>query len=333
MMQSFSITESSGIAHARRAVAALAGTIGFSAEDTGRASLVATEICSNIVKHGGGGELLAHVIKDNGSRAVELIALDKGPGMADVDKCLRDGFSTGGSPGTGLGAIGRLSQVFDLYSQPGKGTAVMTQLWQQSRPASRPKLEFGSIVVPKRGESECGDAWCYAERSGGPLVLAVDGLGHGLGAAQVAKAACEVFETANKDHGPKALLQEIHTGLRPTRGAAVALLDIDWSRKELLSASVGNLVVAIATEAGAKRVPSYSGIVGHATPTMRELPYPIEPASVVITHSDGLSAGWQLERYPGLLRHHAAVIAGVLYRDYARGRDDCMVVVVKQAVR
>lgn len=332
-MHSFSITESSAIAHARRAVAALAGTIGFSEEDAGRASLVATEICGNIVKHGGGGELLAHAIQQNGSQVLELIGLDKGPGMVDVDKCLRDGFSTGSSPGTGLGALGRLSQLFDLYSQPDKGTAVVTQLWPPSHPPHRSRLELGSIVVPKPGESECGDAFCYAERSGGALLLGVDGLGHGLGAAQVATAACEVFESANKDLGPKALLQQIHTALRPTRGAAVALLDIDWDRKELLTAGIGNLVVAIATETTTKRVPSCNGIVGHATPTIRELPYPIEPGSAVITHSDGLSASWQIERYPGLLRHHAAVIAGVLYRDCTRGRDDSMVVVVKQAVR
>jgi anti-sigma regulatory factor (Ser/Thr protein kinase) len=333
MMQSFSIAEPSAIAHARRAVAALAGTIGFSAEDSGRASLVTTEICTNIVKHAGGGELLAHAIEENGSQAIELLGLDKGPGMTDVEKCLRDGFSTGGSPGTGLGAIGRLSQVFDLYSQPARGTVVLSRLWPQASPPPRAKLELGSIVVAKPGESECGDAWCYAERSGGALVLAVDGLGHGLGAAQVATAACDVFQTADKDHSPRALLQQIHTALRPTRGAAVALLDIDWSRKELLAAAIGNLIVAIATEAGTKRVPSYNGIVGHATPTLRELSYPIETSSVVITHSDGLSASWQLERYPGLLRHHAAVIAGALYRDCRRGRDDSMVVVVKQALQ
>jgi anti-sigma regulatory factor (Ser/Thr protein kinase) len=332
-MHSFTITDSSSVAHARRAVNTLAGTIGFSPEDAGRASLVVTEMCGNIVKHGGGGELIAQILKENDALALELLGLDKGPGMADVQKCLRDGFSTGGSPGTGLGAIGRLSQMFDLYSQPDKGTAVVAQLRPQSRPARRAKLEIGSIVIPKPGESECGDAWCYAERSGGALVLGVDGLGHGLGAAQVAKVACEVFETANKDHGPKALLQQIHSALRPTRGAAAALLDIDWSRSELLAAGVGNLIVAIATDGVAKRVPSYNGIVGHATPTLRELPYPIEPRSVVIMHSDGLSGSWQLERYPGLLSHHAVVIAGVLYRDCTRGRDDAMVVVVKQALK
>jgi anti-sigma regulatory factor (Ser/Thr protein kinase) len=332
-MHSFTITDSSGIAHARRAVSTLAATIGFSPVDAGRASLVVTEMCGNIVKHGGGGELIAQALKEDDAPALELIGLDKGPGMADVEKCLRDGFSTGSSPGTGLGAIGRQSQLFDLYSQPGKGTVVLSQLRPHSLSTRRSKLELGSIVVPKSGESECGDAWCYAERNGGALVLGVDGLGHGLGAAQVAKAACAEFEAAHKDHGPKVLLQQIHTALRPTRGAAVALLDIDWNRNELLAASIGNLVVAIATDAGSKRVPSYNGIVGHATPTVRELPYPIEPHSIVIMHSDGLTASWQLERYPGLLRHHAAVIAGVLYRDCTRRRDDSMVVVVKQALK
>src|SRR5262249_31236371 len=149
---------------------------------------------------------------------IGLIGLDKGPGIPDLAKCLRDGFSTGGSPGTGLGAIGRMSQLFDVYSQPGRGTAVVAQLWPRGRAPRGENMEMGAIVIAKSGEVECGDTWCYVERAGGALVMGVDGLGHGLGAAQAAKIACDVFMT-EKTRGPGAVLERVHTALRTTRGA------------------------------------------------------------------------------------------------------------------
>ena len=330
-MQSLIVTESSQIAQARRAVAALAVRQGFDEEDAGRAALVATEICSNLVKHGNSGELIAQPLERGDSRGVGLIGLDKGPGIDDLAKCLRDGYSTGGSPGTGLGAIRRMSQLFDLYSQPGKGTAVVAQLWSDGRSPPAHPIEIGAIVVPKPNEVECGDTWCYVERAGGVLVMGVDGLGHGLGASQAASMACNVFMT-EKTRAPAAVLERIHANLRTTRGAAAIVMEIDWDRRQLLSAGVGNLVAAIIEGSTAKRIPSYNGIVGHAKPRIRELSYPITPTAAIVFHSDGLTAAWQPERYPGLMQHPCATIAGVLYRDCKRGRDDSMVVALRRTI-
>lgn len=330
-MQSLIVTESTEIAQARRAVAALAGRQGFNEEDAGRAALVATEICTNMVKHADGGELIAQPLERAESRGLGLIGLDKGPGIADLAKCLHDGFSTGGSPGTGLGAINRMSQLFDVYSQPGHGTAILAELWPDGRAPRGVALETGAIVVPKPGEFECGDTWCYVERAGGALVMGVDGLGHGLGAAQAASMACEVFMT-EKTRAPGAVLERIHTNLRATRGAAAIVIEIDWDNGRLLAAGIGNVIAAIVQNNSAKRIPSYNGIVGHATPRIRELSYPIAPTAAIVFHSDGLTAAWQPERYPGLMQHPCATIAGVLYRDCKRGRDDSMVVALRRAM-
>ena len=330
-MQSLLVTESSQIAQARRAVASLAARQGFDEEDAGRAALVAMEICSNLVKHGGGGELIAQPLERDERRGVGLMGLDKGPGIADLAKCLRDGFSTGGSPGTGLGAIRRLSQVFDVYSQPGQGTMVLAQLWPDGRAPGPPHMECGAIVIPKPNEVECGDRWCYVERAGGALVMGVDGLGHGLAASQAAKIACDVFMT-EKTRAPAAVLERIHMALRMTRGAAAIVLEINWDQRQLLAAGIGNLVAAIVDGTTTKRIPSYNGIVGHATPRIRELSYPISTAATVIFHSDGLTTAWQPERYPGLMQHPCATIAGLLYRDCKRGRDDSLVVALRRAM-
>jgi anti-sigma regulatory factor (Ser/Thr protein kinase) len=328
-VQSLLVTESSQIAQARRAVAGLAARQGFDEEDAGRAALVATEICSNLVKHGHGGELIAQPLERSDRRGVGLIGLDKGPGIDDLAKCLRDGYSTGGSPGTGLGAIRRMSQLFDIYSQPGHGTAVVVQLWPGGRPPPANPIEIGAIVVPKPNEVECGDSWCYVERAGGALVMGVDGLGHGLGASQAATLACTVFMT-EKTRAPAAVLERIHANLRTTRGAAAIVMEIDWDRRQLLAAGIGNLVAAIIENGTAKRIPSFNGIVGHATPRIRELSYPISAAATVVFHSDGLTASWQPERYPGLMQHPCTTIAGVLYRDCKRGRDDSLMVALRR---
>jgi anti-sigma regulatory factor (Ser/Thr protein kinase) len=212
-MQQFSIGDVSEVAPARRGVSAFASGLGFNAEDAGRAALVATEIGTNLVKHGGGGELIVKQINGGTRRGLELLGLDKGSGMADLSTCLRDGYSTTGSPGTGLGAMERLSQRFEVFSRAGLGTAVLAQLWPDSRQPSPQRLEIGALMIPKPGETFCGDAWCYTERVEGVLVLGVDGLGHGMAASQAANEACRIFET--EKHRPAIrIMQSMHEALR-----------------------------------------------------------------------------------------------------------------------
>jgi hypothetical protein len=74
---------------------------------------------------------------------------------------------------------------------------------------------------------------------------------------------------------------------------------------------------------------SHNGTVGHGLHKVQEFTYPAGPDAVLILHSDGIASHWDPAAYPGLLAHHPALIAGVLYRDHARGRDDASVVVVK----
>lgn len=328
-MQLFSIGDPSEVAPARRGVNTLAAQSGFDAEDAGRAALVATEIGTNLVKHGGGGQLLAQMITQNGRHGLELLGLDKGSGIDDVARCLRDGYSTGGSPGNGLGAIERLSQHFEIYSRPGQGTAVLAQLWPDSKVPPPGRTQIGALIVPKPGEVNCGDRWCYHERVEGLLIAGIDGLGHGLGAEQASKEACRVFEA--ETHRPASrLMQLLHEALRPTRGAAVTLLEIDWDGGKVTSVGVGNVSAALINGTQTKRIATDNGIVGHVISRPRELTHICQPDTVVVLHSDGLTASWQAARYPGLMQHHAALIAGVLYRDCVRGRDDSLIVVIRR---
>src|SRR5690606_20385529 len=110
--------------------------LGFAEPDAERVALAATELATNLVRHAIDGELLIAVCSEQGQRGVELISLDGGPGMRDPGACFRDGYSTTGGAGTGLGAAQRLSDLLDLYSQPGEGTVIVARLVpRQRRPA------------------------------------------------------------------------------------------------------------------------------------------------------------------------------------------------------
>src|SRR5271155_771259 len=118
------VRDASQIGEARRAAAGLARRKGFSQDVAARIALVATELATNLLKHAGEGLVAINEFVDADGSGIELLALDKGPGMADVARCLIDGFSTAGSPGTGLGAVARGSDSYAIYSRPGGGSAV-----------------------------------------------------------------------------------------------------------------------------------------------------------------------------------------------------------------
>jgi len=132
------VEQSSQVAAARRAAADLAWRLHFDETTAGRLALVVTELATNLVKHGGGGEVVLRRVDLAPAGAVEVVALDRGPGMANVARCLQDGYSTAGSPGTGLGAVQRLSTGFDVWSRPKNGArrpSLSTPIWSE-RPSA-----------------------------------------------------------------------------------------------------------------------------------------------------------------------------------------------------
>jgi anti-sigma regulatory factor (Ser/Thr protein kinase) len=319
----FPITEPSQVGEARRQIMATAQAVGLDAEQQGKLALVVNELGTNLVKHGSGGELIARV--PEGPPAVELLALDRGAGMGSVAECFRDGYSTAGSQGTGLGAIGRLAARVDVYStQPG-GTAIVALVGADA-PLGR--LETGAVSVPRAGEEVCGDAWAVAAAQECPALMVVDGLGHGLGAADAARLAVRAFE-ASPELPPSALVATIHDALRGSRGAAVSVARIDRERGTVTYAGLGNVAGVVLSGGDARHLVSGNGTAGHNAGRISEFSYPWAEDAVLVMHSDGLGSRWQMDRYPGLPRRHPTLIAGVLYRDWTRGRDDVTVVAAR----
>ncbi len=332
---SIELQEATDVSEVRRAALALADDLAFDETLSGNVGLVVTEAARNVVKHAGGGQVLLRRLQSGADAGIEILALDKGPGIADMGRCFEDGYSTAGTSGTGLGAIARLSNLYEIYSRRGQGTAVMAQIWKRTAvtgPAipEPPRFRVGGVCVPLPGEDDCGDAWIF--QNGPPLsrLTIADGLGHGPSAADAARAAIRTVREQSDVDGP-ALLERIHGALRPTRGAAIAVAAIDSPARVIRFVGVGNIGAAIVPASGPmRRMVSLAGTAGHQMRKISEFTYPWEAGALLVMHSDGLQTQWSFEPYPGLTGRHPSLIAGVLYRDYARGRDDVTVVVARE---
>lgn len=329
-MIAVSVHEQSGVAEARRRASDVAQRQGFASEDVGRVALVATELATNVIKHAPSGELLIGSYDDEAGSGVEMLALDKGPGMADVQACLADGYSSAGTAGRGLGGVLRQSQVFEVASWAGMGTAVLARI--AGMPAPRGQLSkqipsWGAVCVPKPGEDVCGDSWTVSNTSEGRSLMVADGLGHGPEAAEASVEAVRLFHRYN-GHNVGNLLDYVHGGLRATRGAAVSIARFDAPARRIIYGGIGNVSGVISSNGTTRRMVSMAGTAGHTVRKIQTFDYPFE-AGLVILYSDGLATSLTTEKYRGLSGFHPTLIAGLLYRDQVRGRDDATVLVAK----
>ncbi|HUN39679.1 MAG TPA: ATP-binding SpoIIE family protein phosphatase [Acetobacteraceae bacterium] len=318
------VADPSQVAEARRLVAGFARRHGMPDQSVAQLSLAVTELATNLLKHGSGGHILAGMFFDQDGSGIEVLALDRGPGMADVERCIADGYSTAGSPGNGLGAIIRQSDHVRIYSRPGLGTAITVRFVMETT-KSPPPMRIGAAIAPYPGELVCGDNWAVGEAHDGRTVLSVDGSGHGVEAERAADIAVRIFHDHVNDPCER-LAERVHRALIPTRGAAIAIARVDAAARLVRYVGIGNITGVLVVNGTARHMISYNGTAGHIAPRIREMTYPFSAAPTVILHSDGLTPRWDLAAYPGLAAQHPSLIAGVLLRDFRRGRDDASVV-------
>ena len=328
--QDIAVTESTQVAGARRAAVRIAVELDFDETAQGQLALVVTEIATNLVKHARGGRVVLSPFREAGETGVDVCGMDSGPGMPNFAECLRDGYSTAGSPGNGLGAIRRLSAETDVFTVPLQGTVIRARCLADTRksiPLSR--FDAGGIVVPFPGCSESGDAWSWRTSPDGLAVLVVDGLGHGPEAADAAQAAVDAFQGKPGLSGGL-LLEHMDGALRGTRGAAVAIAEIAPGRGELSFWGVGNIAGVVLDGTSSQRLVSINGIVGNRIGKVRQFTYAWTSNSILVLHTDGVRTKWHLGDYSGLQTKSAAIIAAVLWRDSNRGTDDSTVVAVRE---
>lgn len=319
------VDDLSGVSEARRAVRLVGVEAGLSATDAERAAIVATEAGTNLVKHAKGGDVIVRADPEHGG--VAIVAVDRGPGMANFAECVRDGYTTVGTRGNGLGAIVRQSNHFDVYSRTGSGTVLVSRVGSARRKGTT--LHIDGMSLSKKGETACGDSWGARQAGSAAAVIVADGLGHGESAAVAADQAISAFHHSPV-MTPAEVINRVHRALTHTRGAAVAVAHIDTGNGTLTYSGVGNIAGTVEGDGAARHLVSLHGTAGHQVRRLQEFSYPWAADDLLIMHSDGVSAHWALGAYPGLRQRDPLTIAAVLLRDFSRGRDDATVVVARR---
>jgi anti-sigma regulatory factor (Ser/Thr protein kinase) len=326
----FHIGEPSEVATARRAACDMARMLGFNETITGEVAIVVTEAGTNITKYAGSGEiLLRKAIRHDGAVGIEILALDRGPGISHLARSMQDGNSTAGSYGIGLGTMERLADQFDIYTAAGLGTAICLSFW------CKPDIEFASwcdigiVCLPVAGETLCGDAWGARREDRKVTFVLADGLGHGPLAATASEAACRTLVGGPLATAGQAV-QIAHQALQRTRGAALGVACIDADADRMTFAGVGNITGCVLNNGKTGHLISHNGIVGSNLRKVQEFDTPWSSEALLIMHSDGIKTRWDLNLYPGLSLLYPSLIAAVLYRDFQRGNDDATMLVCRQ---
>lgn len=323
------VNDPTQVSEARWTAQTLAEHLAFDTVRRAEAAIVATEIATNVLKHAVSGEVWFLPYQSAEANRLDIVGIDRGPGIPDIARSMEDGFSTAGSAGQGLGAIRRLTDVFDLLSVPGKVTAVLGQLNPRKGEVINARVAGVSLAV--EGETVSGDGWAQRRRGKRETFLVVDGLGHGPGAAEAAEEATKTF-LQHPEAEPADIMESLHHALKKTRGAAAAIAEADPFKGSLRYCGVGNISAVIIHRGERPRsLVSYNGTIGHVAAKIQELTYPFHDGDLLIMHSDGVSMNWDLAKYPGAVNRHPALIAALLQFEARRKRDDSTVLVARLA--
>jgi anti-sigma regulatory factor (Ser/Thr protein kinase) len=338
MAQVIPVALASDVHLARWAAKAMALAIGFDAKVSEEIALVISELASNLVRHTQGGQLTLTSVNAGGRVGIQIESCDGGPGIADVEQAIKDGFSTVDSLGYGLGTVNRLMDQFDITSQRGAGagtTIVCTRWLRVDEPAlSHCPLEFGAATRAYPRMTVNGDAFVIKRWSASALVAVIDGLGHGQYAHRAAQAAKQYVET-HFDQPLDTIFRGVGRNCRATRGVVMALVRFDCAGDDIRFsfASVGNIEARVFGGANRQQFIVPRGIVGGNAPHPRVTEHRWDPGTVMVLHSDGVTAPWGWADFPDLTRESATTMAQRLLRTLAKDNDDATIVVVRDTTR
>jgi anti-sigma regulatory factor (Ser/Thr protein kinase) len=327
--RAFPIDDVSRIGEARRYAAKALVPLQWGEEDAGRLALVITELGSNLQRHARNGRLLVAVRPD--ASEVEIVSIDDGPGIADVSLSMRDGHSSGSTPGTGLGAIRRLADAFDIHSAVPAGTVSVAHVRKGRAPASAANSSFriGAICLPAPGEYVCGDAWAAAIDGDDCALMVADGLGHGPDAAKAAEAARAVF-IADPRADLRDGMQRTHVALQTTRGAALCLATLDSATMRLAYVGAGNIAGRVLSGMYDRAIATQHGTAGAQIRKPEPATLDMPEHAMLVLHSDGIETRWRAEYLRPVLQQSPTLVAALLLRDHTRHRDDATIVVLRR---
>jgi anti-sigma regulatory factor (Ser/Thr protein kinase) len=328
--RSFRADERSYFALIKKDIQKMAAHAGFGEVRGGKVDIIISEVTSNLYKHAHGGEILAGLGKEGSREYIEIVCLDDGPGIGDLNRVLADGYSSASTLGHGLGAIRRLSDLFDMYSIKAWGSVIVSRVYKDEPDGNfKRKYDFEALNVPKPPESVSGDGYCVKEMEDGFRVLVADGLGHGDPAHGAVLKACEAFQQCEEESATETV-RRIHEQIRKTRGIVGLVVIYHAPTRTWRLVGVGNISVKWMGRSQGRSYHSYNGIIGHNIPgSLSDLVLSQEEFTQFIACSDGIKSRWDLAKFPTILKHHGTIIASAIYKEFARRTDDISVIVCK----
>jgi hypothetical protein len=245
---------------------------------------------------------------------------------------MKDGVSTSGTLGHGLGAIARLSNVSQIYSLPGWGTIAYAMIsTKEAKFARKSTLEVDvkALCLNKPREIVCGDGYRIKRTDHETKIFFGDGLGHGENAKAAVDAAGEYF-LESEESNPVEIIRSMHERVRKTRGLVAAVAVFDNKNLQWKVCGVGNILVRIYTGIQYKNYMSYNGTIGLNIPnSLNASAFAVEKNQHLIMCSDGIRSRWDVSQYPAIFKYDNIVLAAALYRDFNRGNDDSSVLIAK----
>jgi anti-sigma regulatory factor (Ser/Thr protein kinase) len=324
----FNVADRSYFSILKKEIHAIASSAGFSENKVGEIDIVVAEIVTNLVKHAAGGRLLVKLISHEGIPGIELLSIDNGPGMADLNRMLVDGMSTKNSLGQGLGAIKRMSNIFQVFTQKDWGTVMLVRIFREDLPYRKKSNEIRSLVVAKPGEETCGDGFFCNITAQHIRIFLGDGLGHGQAANEAVDKAIQSFN-ASAEETASGILREIHEAVRKTRGLVGTAAIYSFNDKTWHICGVGNILTRCITGIETKSCMPYNGILGHNIPRSMQDTALLNSGQTLVMASDGIKTKWDHNKYPTLFKYDLSITAAVLFKDFARFTDDMSVAVIK----
>jgi len=319
------VIDEASVAVVRERVRAEAARVGLSEVPAAALVNVASELAHNHLAHARSGVIVVRAAQRGEQRGLEVVAADRGPGIADVARALEGRPSRPGSLGVGLVAACELADEVDIDVRLGEGTCVWARKFDGPAPR-RPRV--GVFGRPFPGEGCSGDDAAFARGGSALLFGVIDGLGHGEAARHASIRAARAL-AATPDSTPELLLAECDRRLARTRGAVMASARLD-AAGDLSIAGVGNVGAHAYGMGPSWRFGGSSFVLGSPGGVRRIAVenHRFQTRDVLVLFTDGIRSRLDLTGELDLLREHPAVVAQRIVERFARDDDDVLVMVV-----
>jgi anti-sigma regulatory factor (Ser/Thr protein kinase) len=314
------------VSAARERVRTVGRAQGLAEPEVERMAIVVSELARNQLAYAHGGAVAVLPVTRRGVPGVEVIAADKGKGIADPTAALSGQGNVTGSMGAGLAGVVRQADEVDFDVRWGEGTCVRARKYATPPPY---RSEVGLLGRAYPGEPLSGDhgLWIWSEEA--LVVGVVDGLGHGSEAREAADRAMELMRE-RPSLAPEQMLEHCDVGLQGTRGAALGVVRLDRQNGALSQACVGNIATLVCRPGQVDAMSCTPGVLGISRQRARATRgvSRLRPGEMLVMHTDGLSTRTTVEDAV-LLRRHPLEVAHALMRSFSKNHDDALVLVVR----